>query len=226
MPAEFDVTCEMTVVSAHRTPVLADYAKAARDRVGHLLLTLAAQRDLLSMVAAMIATLPVIGVPVGNTKLSGLDSLLSIVQMPRGVPVATVAIDNARNAGLLAVQIHRCRTNRWQPPRNVPGKPDRPCHGHGWSGRATQRLVDAADGSLAERGVPKSVNGRHAIERVRKCQRQRFRLDFYIGEKRACACSSDRRATAPVRYQPSPCMCFRYPCRRQPARCSYARQSQ
>ncbi len=103
---EFDVACEMTVVSAHRTPDrMFDYAKAARGRGTQVIIAGAGGAAHLPGMVAAMTTLPVIGVPVGNTKLSGLDSLLSIVQMPRGVPVATVAIDNARNAGLLAVQI-------------------------------------------------------------------------------------------------------------------------
>ena len=82
-----------------------DYAKAARGRGTQVIIAGAGGAAHLPGMVAAMTTLPVIGVPVGNTKLSGLDSLLSIVQMPRGVPVATVAIDNARNAGLLAVQI-------------------------------------------------------------------------------------------------------------------------
>ena len=104
--AEFDVAFDMTVVSAHRTPQrMYEYANDARSRgVKVIICGAGGAAHLPGMVAAM-TTLPVIGVPVGNTRLSGLDSLLSIVQMPKGVPVATVAIDNARNAGLLAVQI-------------------------------------------------------------------------------------------------------------------------
>ena len=103
---EFEVACEMTVVSAHRTPErMFDYAKAARTRGTQVIIAGAGGAAHLPGMVAAMTTLPVIGVPVGTTKLSGLDSLLSIVQMPRGIPVATVAIDNARNAGLLAVQI-------------------------------------------------------------------------------------------------------------------------
>ena len=103
---EFGVRCTMTVVSAHRTPDrMVEYAHNARaEGIQVIIAGAGGAAHLPGMVAAM-TTLPVIGVPVGTTRLSGLDSLLSIVQMPRGVPVATVAIDNARNAGLLAVQI-------------------------------------------------------------------------------------------------------------------------
>jgi len=103
---EFGVACEMTVVSAHRTPQrMIDFANGARARGIQVIIAGAGGAAHLPGMVAAMTTLPVIGVPVGNTRLSGLDSLLSIVQMPRGVPVATVAIDNARNAGLLAVQI-------------------------------------------------------------------------------------------------------------------------
>ena len=103
---EFGVDFDMTVVSAHRTPDrMYDYAGRARaDGIKVIICGAGGAAHLPGMVAAM-TTVPVIGVPVGNTRLSGLDSLLSIVQMPKGVPVATVAIDNARNAGLLAIQI-------------------------------------------------------------------------------------------------------------------------
>jgi 5-(carboxyamino)imidazole ribonucleotide mutase len=91
---EFGVPYEVEVVSAHRTPEkMIDYGRAARGR-GHLPGMLAA-----------VTELPVIGVPVPLARLDGLDSLLSIVQMPGGVPVATVSIGGAKNAGLLAVQI-------------------------------------------------------------------------------------------------------------------------
>ena len=104
--AEFGVSFEMTVVSAHRTPDrMYEYARNARQQgIKVIICGAGGAAHLPGMVAAM-TTLPVVGVPVGNTRLPGLDSLLSIVQMPKGVPVATVAIDNARNAGLLAIQI-------------------------------------------------------------------------------------------------------------------------
>ena len=103
---EFDVACEMTVVSAHRTPDrMFDYAKAARGRGTQVIIAGAGGAAHLPGMVAAMTTLPVIGVPVGNTKLSGLDSLLSIVQMPPGMPVATVGVDRGDNAGALAVQI-------------------------------------------------------------------------------------------------------------------------
>ncbi len=103
---EFDVPCLKAVVSAHRTPdYMADFAKNARSTgIAVIIAGAGGAAHLPGMVAAH-TTLPVIGVPVGTRHLKGMDSLLSIVQMPRGVPVATVAIDNATNAGLLALQI-------------------------------------------------------------------------------------------------------------------------
>lgn len=103
---EFGVTFEVTIVSAHRTPErLVDYAKQA-DKRGIKVIVAGAggAAHLPGMVAAM-TPLPVIGVPVDVTPLKGLDSLMSIVQMPKGVPVATVAINNSVNAGLLALRI-------------------------------------------------------------------------------------------------------------------------
>ncbi|GAA4540374.1 5-(carboxyamino)imidazole ribonucleotide mutase [Pseudonocardia xishanensis] len=104
--AEFDVEYEVGVYSAHRTPQrMLDYAVSAADRgVGVIIAGAGGAAHLPGMVAAA-TPLPVIGVPVPLKTLDGLDSLLSIVQMPAGVPVATVAIGNARNAGLLAVRI-------------------------------------------------------------------------------------------------------------------------
>ncbi|WP_181780737.1 5-(carboxyamino)imidazole ribonucleotide mutase [Pseudonocardia pini] len=104
--AEFDVEYEVGVYSAHRTPQrMLDYARSAADRgIGVIIAGAGGAAHLPGMVAAA-TPLPVIGVPVPLTVLDGMDSLLSIVQMPAGVPVATVAIGNARNAGLLAVRI-------------------------------------------------------------------------------------------------------------------------
>ncbi|MFP4374605.1 MAG: 5-(carboxyamino)imidazole ribonucleotide mutase [Spirochaetaceae bacterium] len=103
---EFDVTYELTVVSAHRTPQrMVEYARSAKDRGLRLIIAGAGGAAHLPGMVASLTTLPVIGVPVRSRTLSGVDSLLSIVQMPRGVPVATVAVNNARNAGLLAVRI-------------------------------------------------------------------------------------------------------------------------
>jgi len=103
---EFGVNYEMTIVSAHRTPGrLFEYAKTARDRGLEVIIAGAGGAAHLPGMIASITALPVIGVPVKSSSLNGIDSLLSIVQMPKGVPVATVAIDNAANAAILAVQI-------------------------------------------------------------------------------------------------------------------------
>ena len=104
--AEFDIPTEVRVVSAHRTPaVMFDYARGAADRgLGVIIAGAGGAAHLPGMVAST-TPLPVIGVPVPLARLDGLDSLLSIVQMPAGVPVATVSIGGARNAGLLAVRI-------------------------------------------------------------------------------------------------------------------------
>jgi 5-(carboxyamino)imidazole ribonucleotide mutase len=104
--AEFGVGHEVRVVSAHRTPDgLAEYAHAAAGRGLRVIIAGAGGAAHLPGMTASMTTLPVIGVPVPLERLDGLDSLLSIVQMPRGVPVATVAIGNATNAALLAVRI-------------------------------------------------------------------------------------------------------------------------
>ncbi|MGC8784852.1 MAG: 5-(carboxyamino)imidazole ribonucleotide mutase [Armatimonadota bacterium] len=102
---QFGVPYEMKVLSAHRTPLdTIDYARTAYERGLRVVIAGAGGAAHLPGVVASITTLPVIGVPI-ESKLQGLDSLLSIVQMPAGVPVATVAIGGARNAGILAVQI-------------------------------------------------------------------------------------------------------------------------
>ena len=104
--AEFDVAFEADVVSAHRMPQeMLDFGHAAHGRGIRVIIAGAGGAAHLPGMLAALTPLPVIGVPVALKKLDGLDSLLSIVQMPAGVPVATVAIDNARNAGLLAVRI-------------------------------------------------------------------------------------------------------------------------
>jgi 5-(carboxyamino)imidazole ribonucleotide mutase len=104
--AEFGVLYEAQVISAHRAPHdLARYATRAHERGLRVLIAGAGGAAHLPGVTAAFTPLPVIGVPITSKSLKGLDSLLSIVQMPSGVPVATVAIDGARNAGLLAVQI-------------------------------------------------------------------------------------------------------------------------
>src|ERR1700677_1169084 len=104
--AEFDIPTEVRVVSAHRTPaVMFDYARGAADRGIEVIIAGAGGAAHLPGMVASATPLPVIGVPVPLANLDGLDSLLSIVQMPAGVPVATVSIGGARNAGLLAVRI-------------------------------------------------------------------------------------------------------------------------
>jgi 5-(carboxyamino)imidazole ribonucleotide mutase len=106
MLARFEVPHELRVLSAHRTPdAMAAYAREAVDRGLKVLIAGAGGAAHLPGMLAANTPLPVIGVPVATTSLNGMDSLLSIVQMPRGVPVATVAIGGGANAGLLAVQI-------------------------------------------------------------------------------------------------------------------------
>lgn len=103
---EFGVPHEVRILSAHRTPFeMLDYARAAAGRGLLVIIAGAGGAAHLPGMIAAATPLPVIGVPVSATQLNGLDALLSIVQMPAGVPVATVAIGNARNAGLLAVRI-------------------------------------------------------------------------------------------------------------------------
>jgi len=104
--AEFGVPAEVRVVSAHRTPgQMLEYGRAAAGRGLRVLIAGAGGAAHLPGMLASVTPLPVIGVPVPLTYLDGMDSLLSIVQMPAGVPVATVAVGGARNAGLLAVRI-------------------------------------------------------------------------------------------------------------------------
>ncbi|MFP4010974.1 MAG: 5-(carboxyamino)imidazole ribonucleotide mutase [Spirochaetaceae bacterium] len=103
---ELEAPYELTVVSAHRTPErMFEYARNARGRGVRVIVAGAGGAAHLPGMVAALTTVPVIGVPVQTRTLSGVDSLLSIVQMPKGVPVATVAINNARNAGLLALRI-------------------------------------------------------------------------------------------------------------------------
>ncbi len=104
--AEFGVPCEVRVVSAHRTPDdMARYGRSAMKRGIKVIIAGAGGAAHLPGMLASHTTLPVIGVPVESKALKGLDSLLSIVQMPAGIPVATVAINNSRNAGLLALSM-------------------------------------------------------------------------------------------------------------------------
>ena len=103
---KFGVPYEVRIMSAHRTPAVAsEFASNARANGFGIIIAAAGKAAHLAGVVAGHTTLPVIGIPVKSSTLDGLDSLLSVVQMPSGVPVATVAIDGAANAGLLAVQI-------------------------------------------------------------------------------------------------------------------------
>lgn len=103
---EFGIPYEKRVLSAHRNPgPLADYVKAARENGIDIIIAGAGGAAHLPGVIAALTTIPVIGVPVKSKALNGLDSLLSIVQMPSGIPVATMAIDGAKNAALYAVSI-------------------------------------------------------------------------------------------------------------------------
>lgn len=103
---QFGVGCEVAIVSAHRTPDrMVEYAKTAHDRGLKVIIAGAGGAAHLPGMVAALTPLPVIGVPVPSRHLQGVDSLYSIVQMPAGIPVATVAIGNATNAGLLAIQM-------------------------------------------------------------------------------------------------------------------------
>lgn len=103
---EFNISHEVAIVSAHRTPErMFEYAKTAHERGIKVIIAGAGGAAHLPGMVASLTPLPVIGVPVTTRTLQGVDSLYSIVQMPAGIPVATVAIGNAKNAGLLAVQI-------------------------------------------------------------------------------------------------------------------------
>lgn len=104
--AEFGIDTEVVVASAHRTPdKVHAFAAGARQRGVEVIIAAAGAAAHLGGVIAAYTTLPVIGIPINSTSLNGLDSLLSIVQMPAGVPVATMAINGAKNAGIFAVQI-------------------------------------------------------------------------------------------------------------------------
>lgn len=103
---KFGVENELRVISAHRTPYKAvEFAENAEEKGIEVIIALAGKAAHLAGVLAGVTTLPVIGVPIKSSTMDGLDSLLSTVQMPKGVPVATVAINGGENAGLLAVQI-------------------------------------------------------------------------------------------------------------------------
>ncbi|MEI6381819.1 MAG: 5-(carboxyamino)imidazole ribonucleotide mutase [Cyanobacteriota bacterium ELA615] len=103
---EFGISVEVAIVSAHRTPTrMVEYAKSAKQRGIQVIIAGAGGAAHLPGMVASLTSLPVIGVPVVSKNLQGIDSLYSIVQMPAGVPVATVGIGNAKNAGLLAIRI-------------------------------------------------------------------------------------------------------------------------
>lgn len=103
---QFNITHEVAIVSAHRTPhKMVDYAENAHTRGLKVIIAGAGGAAHLPGMVASLTPLPVIGVPIKTSTLQGIDSLYSIVQMPKGIPVATVAIGNAQNAGLLAIQI-------------------------------------------------------------------------------------------------------------------------
>jgi len=103
---QFNVACEVAIISAHRTPErMVTYARQAHERGLKAIVAGAGGAAHLPGMVAALTPLPVIGVPVPSRHLQGVDSLYSIVQMPGGIPVATVAIGNAKNAGLLAIQI-------------------------------------------------------------------------------------------------------------------------
>lgn len=112
---EFNVGYEVKIISAHRTPErMKDYAESAIKRGLKVIIAGAGGSAHLPGMTASFTSLPVIGVPIRSKSLNGLDSLLSIVQMPSGVPVATVAIDGAKNAALLAIQILAISDNKLQ----------------------------------------------------------------------------------------------------------------
>ncbi len=126
---DFEIQYEMRVVSAHRSPeYMQEYALEAKSKGIQVIVAGAGGAAHLPGMVASLTTLPVIGVPVALKSLKGLDSLLSISQMPKGVPVATMAIDNAHNAGLLAIRIlalsdaklsERLEKNRKQTARKI-----------------------------------------------------------------------------------------------------------
>ncbi len=103
---QFGIACDKRVISAHRAPeALAEWAKSAKERGLSVIIAGAGGAAHLPGVIAAMTTLPVIGIPVRSKALNGLDSLLSIVQMPSGIPVATMAIDGAKNAALYAISM-------------------------------------------------------------------------------------------------------------------------
>ena len=106
MLKKFGIEADVNVISAHRTPEeAADFAKNAEKNGIEVIIAAAGKAAHLGGVLAAFSTIPVIGIPMKSSTMDGLDSLLSVVQMPKGIPVATVAIDGAENAGILAAQI-------------------------------------------------------------------------------------------------------------------------
>ena len=109
---EFEIYYEVRILSAHRTPeVTARYAKGAEEAGFEVIIAAAGKAAHLPGVVASYTTLPVIGIPIKSSELDGMDALLSIVQMPPGIPVATVGIGGAQNAGLLAIEILSIKYN-------------------------------------------------------------------------------------------------------------------
>ena len=110
---EFSVEYEVRVISAHRTPKQAEeFAKNAKKNGFDVIITAAGKAAHLGGVIASMTTLPVIGIPIKTSLMGGMDSLLSIVQMPKGIPVATVAVDGSENAALLAIQMMALKDDR------------------------------------------------------------------------------------------------------------------
>lgn len=109
---QFGIDYEINIISAHRTPYKAvEFAEKAEENGVGVIIAIAGKAAHLAGVLAGITTLPVIGIPVKSSTMDGLDSLLSVVQMPKGVPVATVAIDGGENAAILAAQILATNNN-------------------------------------------------------------------------------------------------------------------
>ena len=103
---KFGVSYELRVISAHRTPYIAkEFAEKAEGNGTEVIVAIAGKAAHLAGILAGLSPLPVIGIPAKSSTMDGLDSLLSVVQMPKGVPVATVAIDGGENGGLLAIQM-------------------------------------------------------------------------------------------------------------------------
>ena len=116
MLKKFGIEADVNVISAHRTPDAAErYAKEAQANGVDIIIAAAGKAAHLAGVLAAFTTLPVIGIPMKSSTMDGLDSLLSMVQMPKGIPVATVAIDGADNAGILAAQILSLKYEDIQP---------------------------------------------------------------------------------------------------------------